>query len=76
MQQEFEMSESQLAELLAACKDVRYMVFRGIGPRSAQEHANEAWRKLGEQMGFDSMTVMSSAKGITFFTATSTKVMA
>jgi hypothetical protein len=69
MRKEFEMTEEQLKELLDACKPVRYMVIGGRPPRSPQENANNAWKKLGKEMGFEYMTVKPSEKGQRFFTA-------
>lgn len=54
---EFTMTEAQHARLLDACRPVPYMVFGGIEPRSQQENANDAWRSLGAEMGFDWKTV-------------------
>ena len=68
---EFEMSEAQLATLLAAMRPTPYMVFGGMVPRSPQENANAAWKLLGNEMGFQHMTVTPSRKGDRFFTAVS-----
>ena len=39
-------------------------------PSSPQENANNAWARLGEELGFDSMTVRPiQGKGQRFFTA-------
>jgi hypothetical protein len=46
-----------LNRLLDASKPVPYMVFGGVPPRSPQENANAAWRALGDELGFDYMTV-------------------
>lgn len=54
---EFRMTDEQLEMLLEACKPVPYMVVGGVEPRSQQENANEAWRKLGDEMGFKWDTV-------------------
>lgn len=51
------MTQEQFDKLMEACKPVPYMVFGGIEPRSQQENANEAWKSLGNEMGFDYMTV-------------------
>ena len=67
---EYEMSESDLQTLLAACRPVVVMMVGGTAPSSPQENANRAWAALGEKMGFDSMTVQPVAgKGNRFFTA-------
>lgn len=66
---EYEMTDAQLAAILDACRPVPYMVIGGIEPRSPQENANNAWARLGSELGFDSMTVKPSTKGNRFFTA-------
>lgn len=67
---EYEMSESDEAELLDACKPVPYLVVGGMAPASPQENANRAWAQLGQKMGFDHMTVRPvHGKGTRFFTA-------
>lgn len=67
----FEMSQEQLEKLLDACKPVPYMVFGGMAPRSPQENANSAWKALGEELGFDHMTVRPNG-GDRFFSAVAT----
>ena len=70
MRREFEMSEEQLSTLLDACKPVRMIALQCGNPRSPQENANDAWRSLGQEMGFDGMTVRPVAgKSQRFFTA-------
>ena len=69
MRRNFEMTQEQLNEILDACKPVPYMVIGGVIPRSPQEKANEAWRRLGEKMGFDHMTVRPTGQGDRFFSA-------
>ena len=54
---EFEMTKEQRARILNASRPVPYMVFGGIEPRSPQENANDAWRELGRELGFDYLTV-------------------
>ncbi len=73
MRKEFELSDDQLAKLMDACKPTPVMFLSGGMPmhNSPQENANAAWSRLGEEMGFDSMTVRPVAgKGTKFFTAT------
>ncbi len=53
----YEMTEKQLATLMDACKPVPYIVAGGTPPMSPQERANAAWRRLGDEMGFDFNTV-------------------
>lgn len=67
--QDFEMTQAQLDRLLDACKPVPYMVFGGVPPRSPQENANAAWAVLGDELGFEAMSVEPSSKGNRFFTA-------
>lgn len=69
---EYEMSESDLDELLDACRPTPVMYLSGGTPMggSPQENANAAWAALGRKMGFDSMTVRPHpTKGKRFFTA-------
>lgn len=71
---EYEMSEDDLKELLAACRATPVMMIGGFSPPSAQENANRAWAALGQKMGFESMTVRPvSGKGQRFFTAIPTE---
>lgn len=69
MRKEFEMSQEQLDKLLDACKPVPCIMIGGVMPRSPQENANDAWKALGEELGFKFMTVQPSPKGQRFFTA-------
>lgn len=70
---DYEMSEEQLEEIMAACKPVPMILVGGLGgpmPSSPQENANRAWAKLGKDMGFDHMTVRPiTGKDTQFFTA-------
>ncbi len=54
----YEISSEQLKVLKDASKPVPYMIFGGMEPRSPQENANNAWRRLGDEMGFRYMTVL------------------
>lgn len=66
----YEMTEAQLAALLDAMRPVPAMLIGGSTGRSRQENANDAWARLGREMGFDAMTVQPVAgKGDRFFTA-------
>lgn len=71
--QDFEMTESDLANLMEACKPVPYIAAQ-CGPISSpQENANRAWQTLGNKLGFDSSTVQPvDGKGPRFFTALAT----
>lgn len=67
--QEYEMTEAQLADLLEASKSTPLIVLQAGMPASPQERANNAWRSLGHNMGFNYLTVKPSPKGQRFFTA-------
>ncbi len=72
MRKDFEMSEDDLATLMDASKPTPAMWGSGGVPlcSTPQENANHAWEKLGEKMGFNSMTVSPvSGKSTRFFTA-------
>lgn len=53
----YTMTDEQLETLLDACKPVPYMIIGGHAPRSPQENANDAWKRLGDELGFDWETV-------------------
>lgn len=67
----FEMTQDQLIEIVNACKSTPIMYLPGGKPMfsSPQENANCAWKKLGEELGFDHMTVKPNGKGDRFFSA-------
>ena len=46
-----------------------YMIIGGRAPISRQENANNAWKRLGNKIGFDHMAVRPNGKGDRFFTA-------
>lgn len=69
MRQEFEMSETDLAELLEACRPVPMIMLQCGEPPSAQENANRAWQKLANKLGFVWDSVEPSSKGQRYFTA-------
>ena len=66
---EYEMTESDLAELIGAMKPTPLIMLQCGTPPSRQEKANAAWARLGVKMGFQHMTVRPSAKGDRFFMA-------
>lgn len=69
---EYKLSDRELKELLEAIKPMPVMFASGGRPlfRGQQERANAAWRKLGEKMGFDFLTVQPvSGKSMHYFTA-------
>ncbi len=63
----FEMSEDDLAELMArisAARQTSGMFLSGGMPMSSpQEAANAAWAALGKKMGFDPFTVAPASNG-------------
>lgn len=66
----YEMTEEDLKELLEACKSVPMIALQCGPPSSPQENANNAWKALGNKMGFDHMTVEPEhGKGYRFFSA-------
>jgi hypothetical protein len=71
VRREFEMTREQLDKILGACKPTPVMFLSGGVPLGAspQENANAAWRALGDEMGFEYMTVLPSDRGERFFTA-------
>lgn len=71
MRREYEMTEAQLAKLLDACKPTAYILGSGgVPPISPQANANDAWARLGDEMGFEHMSVEPvRSKGDRFFTA-------
>jgi len=68
----YEMTKEDLKTILEACKPTPVMYGNegcNLGG-DQQENANSAWRKLGEKMGFDYMTVRPiDGKDNRFFTA-------
>lgn len=69
MRKEFEMTQAQFEKILEACKPVPYIAIQCGEPSSPQENANKAWCALGDELGFDGMTVEPTNKGKLFFTA-------
>lgn len=70
MKSNFEMTEEQHSKLIKACQPVPYLIVGGVGPRSPQENANDAWQHLGDELGFKHMTVEGiPGKGDRFFKA-------
>ena len=70
MRREYELTEAQLASLLDACKPVVCMRVGNYSPPTPQENANAAWAALGNELGFQPLTVQPvPSKGPRFFTA-------
>lgn len=66
---DYEMTQAELDELIAASQPVRYMVFGGMEPIGPREKAEEVWKKLGQRMGFKWATARPNGKGDRFFSA-------
>lgn len=70
----YEMTDEQLAAILDAGKPAPLIMLQCGMPPSPQENANRAWVQLGEEMGFDSLTVRpATGKSDRFFTAKPTE---
>jgi len=57
MKKEFCLTEEQFKELIEACKPIPLIALNCGMPPSPQEMANAAWKRWGDEMGFDYMTV-------------------
>jgi len=66
---DYVMTQEQFDSIVKACQPVTYIIVGGNEPRSPQENANIAWRKLGQEMGFVWDTVTPSSKGARHFSA-------
>lgn len=53
----YTMTSTQLDAILDACKSVPLIALQCGMPTSPQERANTAWKALGDELGFDYMTV-------------------
>lgn len=67
----YEMTQAQLEKLLESCRPTPVMFGSGGMPLfgTPQDNANAAWRALGEEMGFDYLTVRPTGNGDRFFNA-------
>ncbi len=72
MRKEFKMTQEQLDALLDACKHAPHIKIGEYWTNSPQKNANRAWRNLGEELGFDYMTVQPNGKDQKHFTAEET----
>jgi len=59
MRKEFELTDEQFQKILDAGKPVRAMYMSGgrLMGSTPQENANRAWKYLGDELGFDHMSV-------------------
>lgn len=70
MREEFELTESQLEDLLALSKPAPAIALHCGEPPSPQKMANDFWQSVGQEAGFDYMTARPvPGKGPKFFTA-------
>jgi hypothetical protein len=69
MRKNFEMSQQQLEKLLSCMTSEPLIMLQCGVPRSAQEKANDAWDRLGDEMGFIGSTVTPNGQGDRFFSA-------
>ena len=67
---EYELTDSEYQELLEASRLVPLLYLSGGIPMglTTQDHANAAWRALGQKRGFDYLTVQPS-RSLKHFTA-------
>jgi len=73
MIKEYELTKQQLDTLLDAIKPMPIMTIGShVTGLDRQERANDAWKLLGDELGFDHMTARPvSGKGMEYFTAES-----
>ncbi len=73
MRKEFKLTQTQFDVLRKAIRPVPYLALQCGEPASPQERANAAWATLGNEIGFDGMSVEPvQGKGSLFFTAEET----
>ena len=65
----YEMTQQQYDRLLDAMAPVPMIALHLGSPRSLQQRANDAWEVLGNEMGFQHMTVRPSTLSPRHFTA-------
>ena len=66
---EYQLTTAQYDKLIEACRPTPAIMLQCGPPSSPQENANRAWCALGNEIGFDGMSVEPSSKGKMFFTA-------
>jgi hypothetical protein len=52
MKKEFKLNDEEMNYLISACKPQPYMIIGNYVPESPQENANNAWKYLGNKLGF------------------------
>lgn len=63
------MTQAEFDHILDMCKPVPLIALQCGMPASQQEMANNAWKELGDKLGFKYMTARPSSKGHLFFMA-------
>lgn len=53
----YTMTKEQFDKIIEACKPIPMIAIHCGAPTSPQERANTAWQALGDELGFDYMTV-------------------
>tara|TARA_R110000851_G_scaffold16046_3_gene52568 strand:+ start:13452 stop:13685 length:234 start_codon:yes stop_codon:yes gene_type:complete len=64
---QFEMTQEQLNKIISACQSPPLIMLQCGSVPSVQERANAAWKTLGDEMGFDHMTVRPADGGDPLF---------
>lgn len=73
MRKMYELTDKQRERLLEASKHVPLVALNAGMPASAQERANRVWREIGDELGFQYLTVRPAhRKSDRFFTAEET----
>jgi hypothetical protein len=65
----YEMTQAQLDKLMESMKPVPAIMLHIPSGLSPQERANMAWAALGDELGFDHMTVEPAGTNMRFFSA-------
>ncbi len=52
MRKKFEMNKEEHAELMKACQPTTCIMVGGVLPRTPQQNANDAWKRLADKLGF------------------------
>lgn len=62
----YTMTDDQYDNIIAACQPVPMIMLQCGTPASPQENANRAWSRLGDELGFEFMTVEPGATKLEF----------
>ncbi len=69
MRQKYRLTQKQFDTLMESMQPVPLIMLQCGMPRSQQERANDAWKRLGDEMGFDGATVEPAGRDQYDFTA-------